>query len=330
MATQAGRRGEGVRRGLIRQLIVVGDGRVGLSIAADLGAAADLRVTVVGRSPERPPFLRDEPDVAYLADGLPAESFVRALHERLGRASHDGGGRQRPEGHGPVLVFCVADDQLAEVSGTWQAAARIRPAAALHTSGVHSAEALAGWSELGVPVAAWHPLVAVAAPRRGAFAGVWFGTDGEVAAVRIGEELARRLGGRAHAVRPEARAHYHAAGVFASNYLVACLRIALEELRQASDEADLAALLPLAESAIRNLKALGLPEGATGPVVRGDVRTVLTHLAVLDPGRATVYRGLGEELLALAGNRLDPEVRARLAEALSDPSTGTGGQETVR
>ena len=288
-------------------IVIVGEGRVGLSLAADLSDASGSTITVVGRSRDRPSFLRDLLGVTYLVTRVPEASFCESLDSQIGA---DGD---------PIVIFCVPDDDLAEVAREWSESMDLTPSAVLHTSGVHSAQALAPWRERGVAVAAWHPLVAVAAPSRGAFRGVWFGVDGDDVATRVGGELAEGLGGRTHVVRPEGRSHYHAAGVFASNYLVACLRIAVDSLRRASEDAELEALLPLAESALRNLGELGLRDGTTGPVARGDVRTVAAHLEVLDPRRAALYRGLGLELLELTGDRLEPAVRDRLAAEL-DPT----------
>jgi predicted short-subunit dehydrogenase-like oxidoreductase (DUF2520 family) len=298
-------------------IVIVGEGRVGLSLAADLIDASDSTITVVGRSPNRPSFLRDLLGVTYLVTRVPEASFRESLGEQIGA-----------EGD-PIVIFCVPDDDLAAVAREWSESTSLTPRAVLHTSGVHSAQALAPWRERGVAVAAWHPLVAVAAPTRGAFRGVWFGVDGDEVATQTGSELAARLGGRTHVVRPEGRSHYHAAGVFASNYLVSCLRIAVEALRRASEDAELDALLPLAESALRNLGELGLRDGTTGPVARGDVRTVAAHLEVLDPRRAALYRGLGLELLELTGDRLEPAVRDRLAAEL-DPTDPDSEQEGER
>jgi predicted short-subunit dehydrogenase-like oxidoreductase (DUF2520 family) len=298
-------------------IVIVGEGRVGLSLAADLIDASDSTITVVGRSPNRPSFLRDLLGVTYLVTRVPEASFRESLGEQIGA-----------EGD-PIVIFCVPDDDLAAVAREWSESTSLTPRAVLHTSGVHSAQALAPWRERGVAVAAWHPLVAVAAPTRGAFRGVWFGVDGDEVATQTGSELAARLGGRTHVVRPEGRSHYHAAGVFASNYLVSCLRIAVDALRRASEDAELDALLPLAESALRNLGELGLRDGTTGPVARGDVRTVAAHLEVLDPRRAALYRGLGLELLELTGDRLEPAVRDRLAAEL-DPTDPDSEQEGER
>lgn len=307
MAPEAGRARHERGRGVSSPILIVGEGRVGLSLAADLSDPWDVPVTVVGMSQDRPTFLRDLLGVAYLVTHVPEASFSESLDEQIGAEAD------------AIVIFCVPDDDLSGVAREWSESTGLTPRAVLHTSGVHSAQALAPWRERGVAVAAWHPLVAVATPTRGAFRGVWFGVDGDEVAAQAGDELAERLGGRTHVVRPEGRSHYHAAGVFASNYLVSCLRIAVDALQRASEDAELEALLPLAESALRNLGELGLRDGTTGPVARGDVRTVAAHLEVLDPRRAALYRGLGLELLELTGDRLEPVVRDRLAAEL-DPT----------
>ncbi len=287
------------------RVVIVGAGRVGLSLAADLSEAG-MSVTVVGRKEERPAFLGDRPRIGYVsAPEADAAGAFEAAATLEGSPAFE-------------LLFCVTDDALTSLAASWSEAVGGRlPRTALHTSGVDSAEALAPWRAKGVSIAAWHPLVAVASPRTGAFQGVWFGVDGDAEACRTGEELARRLGGRTFAVRPEGRAQYHVAAVFASNFLVACLHVALNELRGASDEAELEALLPLAAAALGNLGELGLSMGATGPVTRGDAQTITSNLSVLDPERAALYRALGRELLELTAGRLEPEVRVRLEALLS-------------
>lgn len=297
------------------RVLIVGTGRVGLSLAADLSEAG-MAVTVVGRKAERPTFLGDRPQIGYVSAPSPEVDAAGAFEAA---ATLEGS----PALEGPAafdLLFCVTDDALTSLAASWSEAAGGRPPlprTALHTSGVDSAEALAPWRAKGVAIAAWHPLVAVASPRTGAFRGVWFGVDGDAEACRTGEELARRLGGRTFAVRPEGRAQYHAAAVFASNFLVACLHVALDELCGASDEAELEALLPLAAAALGNLGELGLSMGATGPVTRGDAQTITSNLAVLDPERAALYRALGRELLELTAGRLEPEAHVRLEALLS-------------
>jgi predicted short-subunit dehydrogenase-like oxidoreductase (DUF2520 family) len=57
----------------------------------------------------------------------------------------------------------------------------------------------------------------------------------------------------------------------------------------------------------------------TGPVRRGDVRTVRAHLAVLTEAEGRLYRLLAAEALGLAREAgLPPEAADRVADALRD------------
>lgn len=284
--------------------VVVGSGRVGWSLASAIHEV-DLfsGVTLVGRRP-RPP-VETPSALTYASTG------GEPLPARLG-----------PEGHGGIslLVFCVADDLLVDLSTTWARALRaadLPVGVALHTSGLHPATALAGLASDGTAVGSWHPLLALARPRRDAFRGVTIGVEGDDEAVELGAEIARRIGASPIRVDPGRKASYHAAAVFASNYLVACLAVAARELRESClEEAGLDELLPLARSAVDNLESAGLEAGATGPVARGDVGTVATHLEALDPTTRSLYRALARELIAAVGGRLDLASRERLLELL--------------
>jgi predicted short-subunit dehydrogenase-like oxidoreductase (DUF2520 family) len=195
---------------------------------------------------------------------------------------------------------------------------------ALHSSGVHSRDVLAPLAEAGCRTGSWHPLTAVAAPRADAFRGITVGISGDPAAVDRGERLARRVGGRALAVAEGAHARYHAAAVFASNALVACLRAADGELGEATGgRGGVEDLLPLARAALRNVEERGLEEGLTGPVARGDAGTVVRHLDVLAPDRRALYRGLARELLRIVEER-DAAPAPEALRRLLLPGAGSG------
>lgn len=269
-------------------LVVVGPGRVGRSLAGAL-AASGRRVEAVGREPDLPENV-------------------------LGRS-------------GLTLLFAVPDDALEAAARAWalrlQRTARADDRVALHTSGVHPADALAPLRERGLAVGGWHPLVSLAAPDERAFRGAACGLHGDEEAVRRGREVAEAVGARPVALGEAERSRYHAAAVFASNHLVACLAAADEELRAATGEgAGLEELLPLARSALANVERRGLADGLTGPVRRGDAGTVRRHLAGLGPRRAALYRGLARELLALVEADLPETERAALEAALRDGASG--------
>ncbi len=103
----------------------------------------------------------------------------------------------------------------------------------------------------------------------------------------------------------EHKALYHAAAVMACNYLTGLLDAALNLAANAGIERRTAwqALEPLIRATVDNISALGTETALTGPIARGDHRTVKTHLSVLDRGArelSDLYRVLGSWTVDLA------------------------------
>lgn len=296
---------------------IVGPGRVGLSLAAAIeDSGAFDGVWVAGRRPERPEFLRGRPGVEYGA----SERWFRELPERPADEL--------------LLFFCVPDGAIRGAARSWGrglseagllpagdehgAGGRLR--AAFHTSGGRPAAVLEALGEEAgcppPPVATLHPLCAVARPDPRAFRDVTFGIAGDADAAELAAGVADAIGRRALRVSSGREALYHAGAVLASNLLVACLGAGLDRLREATDgEACVDDLLPLARSALEQVDRHGPAGGFTGPVVRGDVGTVGSHLEALDPSARDLYACLTEELMRQAN--VDPDVRRAIEEMIA-------------
>jgi predicted short-subunit dehydrogenase-like oxidoreductase (DUF2520 family) len=133
--------------------------------------------------------------------------------------------------------------------------------------------------------------------------GIYFSVSGEPAAITVARRLVDPLGSSVVSVPFARRPVYHAAAVFASNYLAGLIAAAGRLMTEAGipeDEA-LQAILPLARGSLENLGRLGPVQALTGPVSRGDVETVRLHLRTLEPRERALYASLGMEILALAG-----------------------------
>jgi predicted short-subunit dehydrogenase-like oxidoreductase (DUF2520 family) len=117
---------------------------------------------------------------------------------------------------------------------------------------------------------------------------------------------------------------YHAAAVFACNYLVTLVKLALDlwkDFGVSSKEAT-RALLPLLRGTLNNIDSIGLPDCLTGPVARGDLGTIETHLRALDarsPALLTTYKELGLQTIpiALAKGRIDEQKAEEMRTLLS-------------
>ena len=143
---------------------------------------------------------------------------------------------------------------------------------------------------------------------------------------RLGR-LARALGARPTHVGDRERALYHAAAVFASNYVVALLREAVSLLQAAgwSRAEATAGLLALAEGTLASVSKRGVVAALTGPVRRGDVRTVERHLVGLSGlPEAVPYRMLGLIALEIAVQAgLEPTAAGQMRKALTAKAAAT-------
>lgn len=217
-----------------------------------------------------------------------------------------------------LVVIAVPDDAvgrvasaLARAGGPW--ADRI----VLHTSGLIPSAALGPLARRGASTASLHPFQAF--PRKdlpaSIFTGITWGLEGDTAAVEAAERIVRSLRGRVLLLAAKDKALYHAAGVLASNALVALEWTAAGLLERAGLDAEAAAetLRPLLQGTLQNVKSLGLEKALTGPILRGDLGTVRRHLEALEgaPEAKDVYAALGKRILALAARRGLPPGRVR-------------------
>lgn len=107
---------------------------------------------------------------------------------------------------------------------------------------------------------------------------------------------------------PVSRSHkgfVHLAGVMASNLLVGLALAARQSGRRAgwTDRQVQTCLLPLMQETMTNIQDLGLAQALSGPVRRGDLRTVRKHLKMLsgkNAGLRNVYRQLSRFLIGYA------------------------------
>lgn len=239
-----------------------------------------------------------------------------------GRASRD---NSRAAREADVVFLCVPDDALAEVArGLARSHVDWREKKVFHVSGLLPAQTLLPLSKKGALTASLHPVQSFPCKDAdpGKFRGVFFGLEGEPAAVEAGRRIVRRLGGHSVYLSAEDKPLYHAACSLASNALTSTLAVAfaLFKERGLGEEEACRILLPLVEGTLQNVKKLGVSKALTGPVVRGDIKTVAAHLRALHghPGARDAYKSLGRITLDLARRKGVPQgllkpLRKRLA-----------------
>jgi predicted short-subunit dehydrogenase-like oxidoreductase (DUF2520 family) len=200
-----------------------------------------------------------------------------------------------------TLLLCVPDSEIAVAAATVAGAAPFVG----HVSG---ATALAELEPARAAAFGLHPLQTfAAAPAAVDFAGASAAVAGTTAAaLEVARDLALALGMRPFEIDEEGRAAYHAAASIASNFL-----LALEDSAEgvaagaglAPDEAR-ELLGPLVRRTVENWAALGPERALTGPVARGDERTVAAQRAAVAEGTPELlplFDALLERTRALAG-----------------------------
>mgnify|MGYP001053356894 CR=1 FL=1 len=287
------------------RFLLVGPGKVGISLGAAWVRAGHLCAGVEGGSPEARRRARD-----FLGT---EKSTARS---RLALPDFD------------LLLIAVPDREVAAVARSWRERCAWKGRVALHTSGVLGASALAPLRRRGASVAALHPLLSLARPDPGrtAFRGVCFGIEGDPGAARMARRLARQAGGRTLEIPARGKALYHLSACLSSGDLLGLIDAAASRVPvRPADRVTLRnALLKLSESTLRNARERGLERALTGPIPRGDATTIRTHLRALrgsPAGWRSLHRILARNVLGLTlrSGRIKPDVARRIRALLRGP-----------
>lgn len=284
----------------IPSLQVYGTGRVGLSI---LKLAHDRGVTLAGAW--NPREVRAERRA--LVPGIPIEVSA-----------------EPPPIAADLWLIAVPDDAIANVAERLARAPGPRPTAVAHCAGAIPAALLEPLAVQGVACGSFHPAMTFrgAEGDAEALAGAVVAIEGEPRAVELLELLADRLGVRRVAVAAESKPRYHTALVLASNGRMALDAAAVRLLGEAGlDESEALSLLrPLIARTEENLRAATPAHALTGPVARGDARTVRSQLAALAdrPRLLALYRALGTFLLDLVPSSVQGAGHREVARLLAD------------
>lgn len=260
-------------------LSIIGPGKVGTAIGM-LAALAGYPVAAVG--------------------GRHIESTVQAAR-RIGthvRACGVTEAAKRAE----IVLITVTDDAIESVCSEIACKnAFNRNSTVAHCSGVLSSDILSvARDSCQCIVASMHPLqtfptVDCAVNK---LKGTYCFCEGDKEGLPVIERLAKCIGLMPIRICSSSKVLYHAAAVFASNYLVALMDAAMKVAHLAKLDRSIAwiAFEPLVVSTIKNVAEVGLPQALTGPIARGDIETIAAHLnklELIDSSLTSIYRTMG-------------------------------------
>ena len=191
-----------------------------------------------------------------------------------------------------------------------------------HCSGSLSAgEAFPGIDQTGAYEYSVHPLFAVSDKYEAykELQDVFFAVEGNEEHLPEIKGMLKSVDIDLQVIRAEDKTLYHAAAVTASNLAVALLAESIDMLCQCGfDEADARkALTPLVTGNVHHVLAKGPAEALTGPVERGDEKTIAKHLGCLDDKQRELYRVLSSRLIPIAESKHPDRLYQNIEELLS-------------
>ncbi|MFH1861932.1 MAG: Rossmann-like and DUF2520 domain-containing protein [bacterium] len=206
-----------------------------------------------------------------------------------------------------LVLICVPDSELSKVDAALaKHLPRLQPGMCVHTSGALPGVILETLHTLGIPTGSIHPLQTFSSVNSSpSLKGIYFALEGNEQVVELLTSLVVKLEGNPITLPQGGKALYHAAAVFASNFIPVLLREAVDLLNSAGIPLHQGRemLKPLMELSLKNCFGQGEVQALTGPVVRGDAETVQLHLDALaeqHPNKVILYRILSIKALELA------------------------------
>ena len=184
------------------------------------------------------------------------------------------------------VLLTVPDDaietvakELADSAEQWQ------DKFVFHCSGLLTTECLDYLEKKGALVASLHPVQSFSQkkPDPKAFEGIFFGLEGKQEALDLAIGITRQLGGKFFILEAQDKPLYHLACSMASNFLATLLDTATTLLSRAGLDDSMApqVLMPLVQGTLQNVNKFDAGTALTGPVARGDEKSLTKHLEAL-------------------------------------------------
>lgn len=260
----------------LKKLNIIGAGRVGKTLGRlwhDSGLFAI--GGIVCRTPDSA-----RKAAAFIGAGAPAES-IAALPPA------------------DIIMIATPDDAIGTASGTLAEKQPLEGRIVFHCSGALPSAVLQPAKDKGAFIASIHPVKSFADPAASVktFAGTWCAVEGDTQALTPLESALWRCGARTFSIDPAQKTIYHAANVFICNYLTALMDVGFRCYERAGVPREAAAEItrPIVAETLRNIQMRGTAAALTGPIARGDMKTVERQLQALGNWNAD-YAALYEQL----------------------------------
>ena len=209
-----------------------------------------------------------------------------------------------------LIILTVNDDAINDITrDLLDSLPPVELKGVIHTSGNYPANVLEPLkAHFGAKIASFHPYMTYNGTTFPDIPYYW-GFEGDPHLTNQCEKIAQACNSKIFTMNPHEKKIYHISGVFASNFLIAHLRITARMLQQAilteneeEKQKSPEVLIPLIKQTIKNVENLSLSSALSGPLKRNDLSTLRSHMVELEqkmPDLAYLYNFFSIELIDL-------------------------------
>jgi len=289
-------------------IAIIGPGKVGTSIGI-LASRAGYRIAAIGG--------RNKGRTITAAKRIGNDVRTCSISEAAKKAH--------------IVLLSVTDDVIEDICVRLAEQKNFKQkAVVVHCSGTLSSNVLtAARDYCNCSIASMHPLQTFPTINEAVkrIKGAYCFCEGDENAVSVIEQLAKNIGMKPVRISSKSKTLYHTAAVMACNYLVALMDSAISLAEHAGIDRKTAwlSLKPLVTATLDNINSMGTADSLTGPIARGDIKTVSRHLyelSSLDEALAAIYRSIGlyaAEMAATKGSittKKAKKIKSLLKESL--------------
>ena len=221
-----------------------------------------------------------------------------------------------------VIAITTQDRVITEVAGEIAEKSKgLNGKLFFHTSGAHPSSILSVLEAKGALLGSFHPLQTfpdVDSAIR-VIPETYIFIDGNEEAIPLLTAIGKAIGFDVVRIDGKNKVLYHLSAVYVCNLLCALLYAGQEIMSMAGVE--LRPFFPIIKATLENIEAKGPLMSLTGPIIRGDVETVVSHLKAIDnlELQARVYKALSSVALEMVKKKeaLDSKTLDRLEEILN-------------
>lgn len=218
-----------------------------------------------------------------------------------------------------LYLITTKDDLIEEIANNLHTGNVLKPGTiVLHCSGSLTSDVLDKVKKDKCFVASVHPIKSFANPERAilTFAGTYCAIEGDEHAISILTPFFQKIGAITFPIKKENKSIYHAGGVIANNYLITLHYQAMQCYTKAGIDKEIAKKIVsmLMKDAFDNLNNSSHIQALTGPIQRGDIKTVSRHVSSLKqdsslPTTKDIYLSMGRGTIPLTNHGLSTKVK---------------------